>query len=967
MDHPHHAFPSAAVEEPLVFESHRGITATFWAEDAQVFVSAYRPDDHRASWLEYLEGLHRTYTSWGVDHILDRARMAAEGCTLFWLLHDLEGEVLGGIRAEGPYTAPGRYACVTEMAASPDASRMVELLGPAVEAGALELKGGWVRPGVGGLGRVLSRCLSHSMWWLGVGHGVGTGSTHVLPSWVSTGGRLLDMAPSAYPSDRYQTQALVWEPDHLSHMDPVQRRHTLRERRYLAPARARIMGDDTLAEWHPELLFDFDPRLDELADAGVELIDHLAEARDELGDLLPPVGTAFHREPSHWVHLPWRNQALHLPGPAAFRRLRTDRNRYKIGGDDLAAARDRTVGVVGLSVGSSAAMTLAQEGLCGALRLADHDRLAITNLNRLSASIADLGEAKTTITARRIAELDPYLGVELVNDGVTADNVDDFVEGLDVVVEECDSFDVKVLVRESARRHRVPVVMETSDRGLLDVERFDAEPDRPVLHGLLEGLDADRLADLSPEDKVPHVLGILEPEHLSAPVAASMVEIDATTRTWPQLASDVTLGASLITATVRRLFTAPEGLRSGRSRLDIDDALDGLTEPRSPRPVLGIEPAPVEHPLLPERFTDAMAQAAALAPSGGNAQPWRFAFTTNTFEVVADPGPGSLMDIGGRGTAVACGAALGNAMAVAAIRERLAEGSSALDLSLDLDRPDVVGRIQLGNRSDAGWAALAPYVPERTTNRLEGPVEALSPELIETLQAAAEAGGGRGVYLPTDRLGDLVELWGEADRARLLAPALHAEMMGELRRPGVDDLDEGLDERTLELSPADRAKLAVLRRGDVMAHLDRWNLGYRLGDDTRRRLRRSAGLVVVVTRGDRRADYVRGGVAMQRLWLTATRLGLWLQPMVPVFGYAHTEDELVERVGEERGPDLFRLSRLAFEQIGVDGDESFVLSARVHRGLPPTAVSGRRRAQPQVDAARTGRRSGEHQATPVQV
>jgi hypothetical protein len=29
--------------------------------------------------------------------------------------------------------------------------------------------------------------------------------------------------------------------------------------------------------------------------------------------------------------------------------------------------------------------------------------------------------------------------------------------------------------------------METSDRGVLDVERFDLEPDRPIFHGLLPG------------------------------------------------------------------------------------------------------------------------------------------------------------------------------------------------------------------------------------------------------------------------------------------------------------------------------------------------------------------------------------------------------------------------------------------------------------------------------------------------
>ena len=40
--------------------------------------------------------------------------------------------------------------------------------------------------------------------------------------------------------------------------------------------------------------------------------------------------------------------------------------------------------------------------------------------------------------------------------------------------------------------------MDANDRGLLDIERFDREPHRPLLHGLLGDADPRRLpgADL---------------------------------------------------------------------------------------------------------------------------------------------------------------------------------------------------------------------------------------------------------------------------------------------------------------------------------------------------------------------------------------------------------------------------------------------------------------------------------------
>ena len=110
--------------------------------------------------------------------------------------------------------------------------------------------------------------------------------------------------------------------------------------------------------------------------------------------------------------------------------------------------------------------------------------------------------------------------------GLTADTVDEFLDGLDVVVEECDSLDMKAILRERARARRIPVLMATSDRGLVDVERFDLDPQRPILHGLLGDLDFRGLAGMSSREKVPHLLRFLEAEQLSPRILASAVEID---------------------------------------------------------------------------------------------------------------------------------------------------------------------------------------------------------------------------------------------------------------------------------------------------------------------------------------------------------------------------------------------------------------------------------------------------------
>ena len=129
---------------------------------------------------------------------------------------------------------------------------------------------------------------------------------------------------------------------------------------------------------------------------------------------------------------------------------------------------------------------------------------------------------------------------------------------------------------------RIPVVMATSDRGMVDVERFDQEPERPILHGLLGDLDVKLLPGMSSRDKIPHMLRHLEAERLSPRGTASLIEVDRTLSTWPQLASDVVIGASAVAEAVRRIGL-DEGLRSGRCRIDVGWALDQLAEPETAR------------------------------------------------------------------------------------------------------------------------------------------------------------------------------------------------------------------------------------------------------------------------------------------------------------------------------------------------------------------------------------------------
>jgi molybdopterin/thiamine biosynthesis adenylyltransferase len=623
------------------------------------------------------------------------------------------------------------------------------------------------------------------------------------------------------------------------------------------------------------------------ADPLIEFIDQSGAQLEEARGLLPPPDPKLVAEPCRWVYYPWRRTVVAVLGPRAFRAVRLDRNRNMITAEEQARLAALRIGVAGLSVGHVIAHTLAAQGICGELRLADYDSLELSNLNRVPATVFDLGANKAEVAARRIAELDPYLPIRVLTAGLSVDTVDEFLDGLDIVVEECDSLDMKVMVREGARARGIPVLMASSDRGLLDVERFDLEPERPILHGLLGDLDFARLPQMSSREKVPYLLRFLEAEQLSPRLAASAVELDRQLSTWPQLAGDVVLGATAVAEAVRRIGVG-EALRSGRARIDVGGRLDQLEEPQMHANI----PVPEQYsdPALPG-VSGIVTAAAIRAPSGGNAQPWHIDTTPDTVTIRLAPQHTSMMDVGFRGSAVALGAALFNARVAAAGQQML----GPVSLREGADDTLLEATLDLRAGTDPVLAELYEPMLTRETNRRLGASRPIAADTIEVLAATAQREGGRlHLVTPRDNIDRAATIFAATDRIRYLTPGLHAQMVSELRWPADDDPDTGIDVNSLELEASALAILDILRRPDVMNHLAHWKGGSALGEDTRHRISASSAIAVISVTQGALADYLRGGAAVEAVWIAAQQRGLAVQPYSPVFLYAQDAKDLSE-------------------------------------------------------------------------
>lgn len=606
-------------------------------------------------------------------------------------------------------------------------------------------------------------------------------------------------------------------------------------------------------------------------------------------------------ETGNWIYYPWSRKLVRLLEEEDFAFLRTAANRHKITEEEQALLQTKKVGVVGMSVGQSVAMILAQERGFGEIRLADFDQLELNNLNRIRARVSDLGYPKVVSIAREIAELDPYLRVTIFDQGVREENIESFFTSggkLDLVIDECDSVDIKILIRIWAKKLSVPVLMEASDRGTLDVERFDLEPQREIMHGWLSGLDLDMnfLKTLkTAEEKLPYILPISGLETLSPRMKASMLEIETSLTTWPQLASAVQLGGALTADTCRRIFL-DQFRESGRYHIDLEELIPASfpqnLPPSAPHGT-DLEPdwneyirqVPLEEGGLkdPSRWRP-LIEAALWAPSIGNMQPWKWVIRQGRFYLFHDRRR-SKGDFLYMGAMVSLGAALEN-LFQAAHGARI--GLDYQLFPLGADSPLIAcGRFLDGLRGEPliGQEALASWIGERGTNRRLGPRVPLSDSLLDYLSSVMESLDPVRLHICRDPrdLDILAEVIAEAERRRLLDPEGHRSFFEEELRWNsghARETGDGVDLDSLDLSPSERAALRLLRDSRVSDLLRQWDRGEALGDLGRAAVNSASAMGLVSLPALDPEPMIRAGRAIERYWLAATKESLSLQPML---------------------------------------------------------------------------------------
>jgi len=276
-----------------------------------------------------------------------------------------------------------------------------------------------------------------------------------------------------------------------------------------------------------------------------------------------------------WVYFPWSAGLTHILDEADFHKVRTARNKNLINKDEQMKFYNATVGVAGLSVGSSVALALVMGGGAKHIKLADMDRLALSNTNRILAGADELGELKVELSARKIYEINPYAQVEIFPEGLTKDSIGNFFDGLDIVIDEIDSLAFKYLIRVEAKRHGIAVVMaaDNGDNAVVDIERYDLDPATLFFHGRMgDDISFEMLSGLDKFGIGKMITKHVGPENVTERMQQSLLEMGKTIVSWPQLGGAALVNGAAVAYCVRKILNG-QPLEMNRALISLDQQL----------------------------------------------------------------------------------------------------------------------------------------------------------------------------------------------------------------------------------------------------------------------------------------------------------------------------------------------------------------------------------------------------------
>lgn len=622
--------------------------------------------------------------------------------------------------------------------------------------------------------------------------------------------------------------------------------------------------------------------------------------------------------------------------------------------DEQRILRHKRVAIAGMGgVGGSHLLTLTRLGI-GGFHIADFDHFELANFNRQAgAACSTIDQPKAGILARLARDINPELDVRLFSEGVNTTNLSEFLRDVDVYVDGLDFFAIDT---------RRAVFAACAEMGIPAVTAAPLGMGVALLNFLPSGMsfeDYFDMRDQSEDEQLLRFLIGLSPAMLQRGYLVDPSAVDLARHRGPSTAMACELCAGVAGTQVLKLLlhrgkvlAAPWGLHfdAYRNRLARTWRPGGNRHPLQ-RLALSVarkqfrrEPPATSAPPPHLNAIERVLKLARWAPSGDNTQPWRFEIRDARHVVVHgfDTRDHCVYDLEGHASQIALGALL-ETMRIAASGEGL-----SMTASRRIDVPDTRPTFDVAILPDdtVGEDPLLPYIRVRSTQRRALSTRPLTRHERATLQTAVKP-HYHMLWLDQPRQKRaMARLVFDNAGIRLTIPEayeVHSKVIAWRSRYSEDRIPDqavGLDPLTTRLM---EWTLQKWERVNLMNRYLAGTLMPRLQLDLIPALRCAGHFVLVAPKPPTTIDdYVEAGRAMQRFWLTATRLGLRLQPeMTPLIFAEYVRKGLRFTKDDHGWAHAQKVAQQLNSVLGEELETRAVFMGRLGAGPAPEARSTR--------------------------
>lgn len=548
-------------------------------------------------------------------------------------------------------------------------------------------------------------------------------------------------------------------------------------------------------------------------------------------------------------------------------------------------------------VGGLHLITLTRTGITK-FNIADFDAYEPVNINRqYGARVPDFGRPKLEVMAEQALSINPYLELNRFKEGINASNMDDFLDGVDVVLDGLDFFQFEI---------RRLLFKRAAEKGIHVITAGPMGYSSAMLVFSPNGMGFDEYFnirdDMADEDKyLAFALGLSpRPTHIKY---MDFKKVDFSSKAGPSLNVACQICSGMAATEAVKLILDCGKIKSVPHYFQYDPYLQvlrrGYLFQGNRNPIQKIKffvvkkmmeknkkqgSARIDMPHKPHNFNQGLPKdiiqyivdVGTWAPSADNCQPWKFAWDGETLSLMKDPEKsGFFYDVNQESTFITFGALIEN-IAIAASRFGLSVNEQLFPEGVD---SDIIARVQFQD-DKIQEDPLSNWVLTRCVNRFPYNRKTIDAEKVEELKAVVEqAGDVNLIWIDTEKDKKIMQkIVFDADRILFEDKRLHQGLFRWLNLKG-NDKKVGMNLDVLGLNPAQQLVFPLLADWEKMKLLNRVGASRIAAVNSVQLLKSSPAYALLAMTKSVPEAYIHAGRIMERFWIRANGMGLSVQPM----------------------------------------------------------------------------------------